>query len=185
MTTYKWWLHVSFFKHSTSSTSTNVPPDQPFPKSQHCLSNMGPPKCNFLLQINFKRFLAHKNSCLLYTRISWFHYVIISNLPFDFKFVCSIHKKCKHLQSLLYLIIILGAHLWSLSHSFSFVTSLLYVFYYPLYFLLHLMFSKNTMFSPLFFHTLRITLLHKSFWSYSIELQFDELIGCKDLIHFS
>ncbi len=25
MTTYKWWLHVSFLKHSTCSTSANVP----------------------------------------------------------------------------------------------------------------------------------------------------------------
>ncbi len=62
----------------------------------------------------------------------WFPYVIISSIPFDFKIVCSIHKKCKHLQSLLFLI--LGAHFQSLPHFFPFVTSLPYVFYYPLYF---------------------------------------------------
>jgi len=174
-------LHANFFKHSTSSTSINAPPNQPFSKSQHRLSSMGPPKCNFL-QKNFKHSLAIKNSCLLYIQTFWFPYVIISSLPFDFKLICSIHKKCKHFQSLLSLIIILGAF-WNFP-IFSFVTSLPYVFHYPLYFLLHLMFSANTKFSPLFFHTLLITLLHKGFWSHSIELQINELIGCKDLILF-
>lgn len=134
MTTYKWWLHASFFKHSTSSTSTNVPPHQPFSKSQHCPSSMGPPKCNFLLQTNFKRSLALKNSCLLYTQTFWFPCVIIPSLPFDFKFVCSIHKKCKHFQSLLSLIVILGAHFQSLSHFFFLCHLLALCFLLPLVF---------------------------------------------------
>jgi hypothetical protein len=86
-------------------------------------------------------------------------------------------------SKLVFLIIILGAFS-KFSSIFFLVTSLPYVFYYPIYFLLYFMFSTNTRFSPLFLHTLWITLLHKGFWLYSIELQFDELIGCKDFIHF-
>jgi len=110
-------LHASFFKHSTSSTSINAPPNQPFSKSQHHLLSMGPSKCNFLLKKKFRHSLAFKNSCFLYVQTFWFPYVIISSLPFDFKLVYSIHKKCKHLQSLLCLIIILGAF-WNLPFFF-------------------------------------------------------------------
>ncbi len=115
MTTYKWWLHASFLKHSTSSISTNAPLNQPFSKSQHHPSSMGPPTCNFLHQTNFKHFLALKNSCLLYTQTFWFPYVIISILPFDFKFVCSIHKKMQTSSKL----VISYSHPWCAFSKFA------------------------------------------------------------------